>query len=66
MTADIIETQRATVMVFTAHSDRGRLWMRDRFGGRTEVSYGVLAAASDFRKQARKALLIIHRQAPKL
>jgi len=66
VTIDIIETRRATVTVFTAHSDRGRQWMRDRFGGRAVVIYGVPGGASDFRKQARKAQLIIYRQPLKL
>jgi hypothetical protein len=65
MNPDIIETRRASVSLFTAYSDRGRLWMRATFG-RIEVSFGVPAGAYDFRKQARKALLIIHKHPPKL
>jgi hypothetical protein len=61
VTPDIIETRRASVSLFTAYSDRGRLWMRANFG-RIEVSYGALGAVTDFRKQARKAQLLIYKQ----
>ena len=65
MNPDIIETRRASVSLFTAYSDRGRLWMRANFG-RIEVSYGVPGASAAFRKQAHKAQLIIYKQPPKL
>jgi hypothetical protein len=57
--SDILETRTESGVTFTAVTDKASEWMRDRLGGKTEVTYQVPGSASDFLKYARAAKLTI-------
>jgi hypothetical protein len=61
MVVDITESRGVGGTIFSANSERGRRWMQEKFGGKIILTYRHADESSDFRREARKAGLVISR-----